>query len=180
METNKDEIRLALKAWRDKRSPTEVKQKSTKICQNLLRVINWDSIQIVGCYLAIANEVDCSMFIDRCLQKNIVVCVPALISNNRYVMTKFISWQDVKTKTGTFQPTVIEIVPSETIDLIICPGIAFTLQGDRIGYGMGIYDRLLTSTRADCVKIGVCYREQIIDKITAENWDILMNRVITD
>ena len=64
------------------------------------------------------------------------------------------------------------------IDLILVPGIAFDLEGNRIGYGKGYYDQLLKQTTA--LKIGIAYDFQLLKKITPEKHDIKMDRIITE
>ena len=66
------------------------------------------------------------------------------------------------------------------IDLVIVPGVAFTSDGHRLGQGGGYYDRFLPRVRPDCVVVGVCFAEQIVDALPAEAHDRLMNRVVTD
>ena len=41
------------------------------------------------------------------------------------------------------------------IDVIFVPLLAFDLQGHRVGYGKGYYDRFLSGCRADSIKIGL-------------------------
>lgn len=64
------------------------------------------------------------------------------------------------------------------VDLVIVPGLAFDLQGHRLGRGRGYYDRFLPSTRAR--KIGVAFRLQIVEAVPADEWDVVMDEVITE
>lgn len=63
------------------------------------------------------------------------------------------------------------------IDLAIIPGMAFTLQGDRLGRGKGYYDRLLP--RLTCPLIGIAFPFQILPNIPTEPHDIRMTEVLT-
>ena len=65
-------------------------------------------------------------------------------------------------------------------DLVIVPGLAFTAAGDRLGQGAGWYDRFLSAVRPDCVSIGVCFAEQLVDALPVEAHDVIMDHVVTD
>ena len=64
------------------------------------------------------------------------------------------------------------------IDLILTPGIVFSIDGHRIGYGKGFYDRLLK--KAKCPKIGIAYDFQIVKNTAAEKHDVPMDMIITE
>lgn len=66
------------------------------------------------------------------------------------------------------------------IDVVIVPGVAFTVEGDRLGQGGGWYDRLLASVRPDCTSIGVCFAEQIVETIPTEIHDRRLDLIVTD
>ena len=65
-------------------------------------------------------------------------------------------------------------------DVVVVPGLAFTAAGDRLGQGGGWYDRFLSRVRADCITIGVCFAEQILDMLPVEAHDVTMDHVVTD
>lgn len=62
------------------------------------------------------------------------------------------------------------------IDLIVVPGLAFTIAGDRLGQGGGWYDRFLVEV--DCPTVGVCFSEQLVGDVPTESHDIGVDRVI--
>jgi len=64
------------------------------------------------------------------------------------------------------------------IDLAFIPGLAFSEDGLRLGYGKGVYDRLLTNTKA--LKFGVCFDFQIIDNFSSESHDLRVDFIITE
>lgn len=63
------------------------------------------------------------------------------------------------------------------IDVAIIPGLAFDKNRYRLGRGKGWYDRFL-SEHPETFKIGVCYKEQLVDKLPTEEHDIKMDLVI--
>jgi 5-formyltetrahydrofolate cyclo-ligase len=73
-----------------------------------------------------------------------------------------------------------KIDPSKVnIDLIIMPGIAFSREGTRLGYGKGWYDKFLGKNYKQVFKIGLCPYDHIISIIN-EDHDIKVNRIITE
>jgi 5-formyltetrahydrofolate cyclo-ligase len=65
-------------------------------------------------------------------------------------------------------------------DAVIVPGLAFTRAGDRLGQGGGWYDRFLSAVRSDCVSIGVCFAEQLVDALPLEPHDVAVDHVVTE
>ncbi|HJK86724.1 MAG TPA: 5-formyltetrahydrofolate cyclo-ligase [Candidatus Megaira endosymbiont of Nemacystus decipiens] len=82
-------------------------------------------------------------------------------------------------KLGIMQPKSNNItIPN----LIIIPGLAFSLEGYRLGFGKGYYDRYLSliEKKFSVYKIGVCYNDYLQEKIPCEPHDIKMNYIITN
>jgi 5-formyltetrahydrofolate cyclo-ligase len=68
-------------------------------------------------------------------------------------------------------------IPLEKFDLVLVPGVAFDLSGNRLGRGKGFYDQLLAKISG--VKCGVGYDFQLLEKIPAEPHDAKVDFVIT-
>jgi 5-formyltetrahydrofolate cyclo-ligase len=67
--------------------------------------------------------------------------------------------------------------------LMLIPGLAFTKEGDRIGYGGGFYDRFLEK-EPEHNAVALAYPFQLLETIPVENTDrriqgiVLPNRII--
>ncbi len=70
-------------------------------------------------------------------------------------------------------------IPPEDLDLVICPGVAFDLQGGRLGYGGGYYDRLLSRAQK-AKRIALAFECQIFRALPLEAHDIHMEIIITE
>ncbi|WP_208294102.1 5-formyltetrahydrofolate cyclo-ligase [Ilumatobacter fluminis] len=77
-------------------------------------------------------------------------------------------------------PDAIEPVDPSVPDVVVVPGLGFTADGARLGRGGGWYDRFLARRRADCVAIGVCFAEQLVDELPVEDHDVAVDVVVTD
>lgn len=65
------------------------------------------------------------------------------------------------------------------IDLALVPGLAFDQTGGRLGRGGGFYDRLLGNPAFHGIKIGLCWKSQLLITIPREKHDIAMEYVVT-
>ena len=68
---------------------------------------------------------------------------------------------------GISEPSVPEerLTGLDDIGLIIIPGAAFDVSGNRLGYGAGFYDRLLAGIKNKMPVIAPAYEEQIVEHI---------------
>lgn len=68
-------------------------------------------------------------------------------------------------------------IPLNSIDLVLVPGLAFDLQGNRLGRGQGFYDRLLSQVSG--VKCGVGYDFQLREEVPTEPHDAKVDFIFT-
>lgn len=83
---------------------------------------------------------------------------------------------------GILEPKLSEHSEVDTadVDLFLCPGLAFAINGARLGHGGGYYDRALATKSSRAMVWGVGMNMQIVDHITCEKHDQLMQGVITE
>lgn len=79
---------------------------------------------------------------------------------------------------GIREPEGMNLTELSVIDLVIVPGVAFDLSGNRLGRGKGYYDRLLPQLNVP--KIGIAFSWQLIERLPIEPFDHPLDGVITN
>lgn len=75
-----------------------------------------------------------------------------------------------------------DAIAADTIDVVLVPGLAFDVDGGRIGHGAGYYDRFLAGfneRRQPVERVGAAHDLQLVDVVPIEPWDVPMDVVVT-
>ena len=154
----------------------EFKEKiiTTKILKDK-KVINTKNILI---YVSMKEEVSTKILIEELLKLKKNIFVPKVIGKE-IKFYKIESLMELKiSNLGILEP-VGEIQYKGSKDAVcIVPGLLFDKFNNRLGYGGGYYDKFLSEN--EVYKIGICFKEFLIDKINVDKHDIKMNKVITE
>lgn len=143
--------------------------------------------QTIAVYLALEQEIPLDPFIKSSTAKGKMLCVPAWYESKRtYGLAALGTAPDfqgeapklVEGKFGVLEPRPAIPVDPAKVDAWIIPGLAFTKDGWRLGYGGGFYDRLLADARPGSRKLGVAYPFQILPDLPLEGHDIRLDAVI--
>jgi len=69
------------------------------------------------------------------------------------------------------------------IDLVLIPGMAFTTRGDRLGHGMGYYDKWLHAHKEKFgqypMMVALSLQCQLIDQVPTQSHDVNIDLVVT-
>lgn len=163
-----------------KLSPAEIEKKSKQIAKNFFSIDKINYKRNFSVYLPINNEVDTKFIINNLLGLNKHLYCPYFSKvDNAYYFTKFLGWQNLeKGPHQILQPANPQKVDPAIIEVAIIPGIAFDPQGIRLGYGKGVFDRLLSKSKT--LRIGLAYDFQVIAKLPEEKHDVQMDFVVTE
>ena len=148
---DKNRIREQMKKKRAAVSEKRRELISKAICERLL--MKCRGLSLVAAYEPLKTEIDL-----------------------KYFFEKFEGEVTFPVKRGE----IYEVPRGEAADAWICPGLAFTAAGDRVGFGGGWYDRFLAAAKPSAKKYGVAYRFQLFDELPREAHDILLDEVITE
>ena len=173
----KQEIRSAMLTKRTKLSEKLVNSDSSKIIKKILKLSEFKKAKNILLYLPIKNEVDLSPLLLNIKNKRFIL--PRVEKNKLKLHVVDHISQTQKGNFNIFEPhTHLEKITAKELDLALIPGVAFTKNGHRIGYGKGFFDRLLKKTLFP--KIGVAYNFQIVNNVLGESHDVLMDIIVTE
>lgn len=77
-------------------------------------------------------------------------------------------------------PTAPWPVDPASVDVVFVPGLAFTLDGRRLGQGGGWYDRFLSAMRDDAIVIGVSFDDHVVAELPVEDHDVTVDLLVTE
>jgi len=130
-------------------------------------------------YLASPFEIDLSAFVEKMLRMGAAVVSPRW-NGETYELARLNSLDSGLRRgpMGILEPADADIVNPSDVAAWIVPGLAFTPDGRRLGYGGGWYDRLLSASSATSLKIGVAHDFQIVGDLPCEAHDVPVDRVV--
>jgi 5-formyltetrahydrofolate cyclo-ligase len=165
-----------------KQTEESKKQKSIRIRSSLFQQKEWLEANVIGITISLPYEVDTIAIIEEAWRqgKTIVVpkCHPATREMTFYRITSFSEVEE--SYSHLLEPIVEKTTSYESkdIQLLILPGVAFTKDGERLGYGGGYFDRyLMTYTSRH---LALAYECQLVDRLPVDTYDKTMMKVITE
>ena len=154
-------------------------ESSQVICQKLWDLICKNKYQTIHTYLPFRDEVNIHPFIQKAYTQGLTVVTPKTLKNRMLKNIVFAGYDNLEEgKFGTLHP-MGELEYEGTYDVILVPGLAFSKEGKRLGFGAGYYDNFL-SQHKNARKIGIAYSVQLFEDIPTEAHDIQLNQIITE
>jgi|CXWL01.1.fsa_nt_gi 5-formyltetrahydrofolate cyclo-ligase len=155
-------------------------ERSEDLLRRLIDRNAFEKVQFVSLFISFPEEVNTLPIAEYCWSRSLVVCVPEFSRHQPGQPIVFREWvrdaELVEIHPKLFHPKYGPLHRHEEIDLVIVPGLAFTLDGSRLGRGRGFYDQLLSQTKSK--SIGVCFSEQITAELPTETHDFRVSEVI--
>lgn len=182
MRRSKAKIRAEMRARRKKVSPEARAAAGKELSKRLLtenRELGAALVEKgpIAVYLASKDEIDLSEFISAALSLGCVLVAPRW-NGTDYELVRLDDFNTlVKGPHGILEPPKGEVMRPEDVRAWLVPGLAFTKEGGRLGYGGGWYDRLLGKASANSPKIGIAYDFQVVRNLPSEPHDIPLTSI---
>ena len=186
----KKRLREKLLKRRDSIPPEQKALQETSIEKRLFELDNFKKANSILMYVSFRSEVNTRKFLDDIHKMGKKLILPLVDARH-----KVLKLYEVKDNSelapgymGIPEPDVRENrrVTIKDIDLVVIPGTGFDIQGNRLGYGGGYYDRLLGYESKQLAEVehiptvALAFEEQIGEEIPAEPHDIQVDMIITD
>ena len=159
--------------------PREQKQAMDRaLTERFLKHPFYQEAKTIATYLSFPHEFQTQELIEQALKDDKKVLIPKTYPKGRMEFVVYHPQQLAKTSFGLLEPQGdLEVVEPSQIDLIHVPGVAFTTEGYRIGYGGGYYDRYLEHFAGHTMS--TIYPCQV-QEFNSENHDIPVQEVLID
>ncbi|MDU7337569.1 MAG: 5-formyltetrahydrofolate cyclo-ligase [Clostridium sp.] len=152
-------LRSKYRRLREDLSEEEKRSLDSEIQSRLLSLREYSQAETVFTYISKELEVDTLAIVRAAWANQKRVAVPRCVPGTRDMEFYYIrSWQDLEPASfGVMEPIVerCERVDDESKGFCLVPGFSFDVQGFRLGYGGGYYDRFLS--RFGGFTVGICY-----------------------
>ncbi|XP_076291134.1 methenyltetrahydrofolate synthetase [Lasioglossum baleicum] len=186
----KSDLRKQMKLVLGQLSSEEKDRQSKKLFEKLCATPQFQQSKKVSLFLSTPQEINTLPIVKYLFETKREVFVPTY-KGLKMEMVKLLSMEEYEnlpvTKWNIKQPNFDETKESALerggLDLIILPGVAFTIDGKRLGHGMGYYDSFLNAYLRQHRKphlIAVAFNEQILDDVPTDENDVLVDLVLTE
>lgn len=178
----KNTLRKTFLDVRKSLSVKELELLSDKIISRLIGQSFFHRADIIHIYVSIDEnrEVITNQLIRYSLESGKQVVVPKMEPEGRLTSHLITSVANLKSnRWGVFEPVHENPVDSKDISLVITPMVAADFQKNRLGYGMGYYDRFLSETEAQ--RVGLCFNCSMSwIPLPTDKFDQSMDTIITE
>jgi 5-formyltetrahydrofolate cyclo-ligase len=181
-DSGKSAIRKQLRERLNAMSEAERHAKSVAACGLIAASPEFAAARVIMLYLSTPTEVDTAPLALRAWQHSKTIVVPKVSWDQRRMLpVEITSLRDGLTTTGPVrEPIAGTPMPVDLIDMVIVPGVGFTHAGQRIGRGMGFYDRFLAQPEFIGVSCGLAFEEQIVTQLPTLDHDMSLSMLASD
>jgi len=185
LQKTKQEIRDDVAGILGSLPKTQYVEKTKAIEDRLFGFANFLESNIVLLYVNNRNEVSTQRIIRKAIDIRKIVVLPGFNADSCGMNLMKIDNFPADLIPGPRDilepdPGRCKMVPIESIDIAIIPGVAFDEKGGRIGSGKGYYDRLIPKLSITTRKVALAVEDQIVPQVPIEPHDKHVDIIITE
>ncbi|MFW6214612.1 MAG: 5-formyltetrahydrofolate cyclo-ligase [Alkalispirochaetaceae bacterium] len=165
--------------------------RSEEVCARIIASRAWAEAQAIFAFVSLPDEIETTRLCEAALEQGKLLALPRFGEEGLvfFAVEDLGVLRDDNSMAIHQPPRDLPVVASSGEPrapgklLIVTPGRAFTLEGDRLGRGGGFYDRFFSALRGEQIPfqaIGVAFALQIYPELPVEAWDERVDGVVTD
>lgn len=178
---NKKQLRSEIRQACLLMPPAEKLRQSRQIFKNLESVSQLNSANTLLAYIGIKHEIDTIPFLEYWINAGKTLILPKVEAQRTLSLYRI---RNLKTDLVAGYRDIPEPnsdtceIWKDKIDIILTPGVAFTLTGKRLGQGGGFYDTLLPDY-PNTLKISMALSPQLVSDLPSEAHDQSVDILVT-
>ena len=174
---DKKELRRQIRELKRAMTSEQIDAASARLGVLFLNCAQYKEAKTIYGYLPYNQEVRTVPMLEQAMRDGKRVAVPKCYGDEM----RFIYMDDLsKVEKGYAnipEPIADDPVADDKTALVLMPGMAFTKDGKRMGYGGGFYDKFLAS-EPDHPTVALCYDFQMVEDLPTEDYDIPVDCVL--
>ena len=174
---DKKELRRQIRELKRAMTNEQIDAASARLGELFLNCPQYKQAKTIYGYLPYNQEVRTVPMLEQAMKEGKRVAVPKCYGDEM----RFIYMDDLsKVEKGYAnipEPIADDPVADDKTALVLMPGMAFTKDGKRMGYGGGFYDKFLAS-EPDHPTVALCYDFQMVEDLPTEDYDIPVDCVL--
>jgi 5-formyltetrahydrofolate cyclo-ligase len=182
----KQAIRKSVRSLREQLSSEMRAEHSAAITARLLQLPEYRRAEVVLGYMNFGAEFASELFAERVLADGKRLLLPKVNHHTNHLDLYFV--EDFETQLaqglwGIREPVVERcerLNALNEVEFALLPGVAFTREGARLGYGGGFYDKLLAGMTHRPALVAAAFALQIVEQLPQEATDIKVERIVTE
>ena len=165
----KAEIRKKMKVSLGSFNSVEKARQTAQIMAQFQSSDMYKQAKIIGVFLPMSFEFDITKIFE---DQTKCFVIPKTLADRQMIFTDYTPDSLMMTDFGVKESiSTVSVTP----DLIVVPGLAWNLEGYRVGFGGGYYDRYLANFQGDTVSL--VYDFQMISEFQPETFDVPISRI---
>lgn len=174
-------LRARCKALRKAMGASQVQQSSRQVAEHIMACDAYRKAKCIMGYLAFGQELSVDMVLRHALSVGKLVAVPHIISATEFVPVLLQGFEAFELDRFGIRsvPQPVRIIDPASIDLVLVPGVAFGIDGSRVGMGVGYYDRFLPQAKG-AVTVGVAYEALLQRAIPCDKYDAQVEYIVSE
>ena len=183
LQAEKKQMRDAVLTRRDAMLPSARAVASHAIIEKLCNLPGYHHAKVVLTYMGFGSEIETRSFVERILVDGKIVVLPRVDRASRSLILHAVHGltELATSKWGIREPRAeTPSVPLSTIEFVLLPGVAFDRAGNRLGYGRGYYDKLLSAADPALARVAAGFSGQIVGAVPVGPLDQKIDTLITE
>ncbi|HAH20576.1 MAG: 5-formyltetrahydrofolate cyclo-ligase [Omnitrophica WOR_2 bacterium GWF2_43_52] len=181
--SDKQELRKLMATKLKNQKEESVRRSSLKIKEKLFKLKVFKQAKTIMFYCALSSEVQTRLMMEEAFTLGKKIAVPIADIKAKKITPCLVTGVATNNfRKGAYsidEPCCKKPIDPKAIDLCIVPGLAFDTKGNRLGRGMGYYDRFLSLLPESIPKIGLAFRFQVLKHLPhCLPHDIRVNKVL--
>ena len=179
----KKNLRAIMIACRDALPGERAAAMSDIVQRTVIASESYRDASAIVLYAALCNEVSTDLILTEALRSGRAVFYPRVHTGTIVARRIYDRAELARGAYGILEPRAsAEVLDSKSFTkILVCvPGVAFGLEGQRLGRGGGHYDRFIGQFGGEAISVGLAYSFQLLDRIPESGLDRRLNYIATE